>query len=268
MGWRVQYFQTQQVRHTGGWGMSFWNSVGDKAAVIAEARRLRDDFSGLHGRSVRFPRFRVSDPTDSRAAEVVEIPSTTNNSVGTNDHADYPTNAVNIVLRAGEFYRASCWIRGVIDGNVALGGFFVGGGVFDTFFARFRARLLTASNNWSLYPLDRLQERKPIKSITIAGVVSVPGHGYPDNAIVRIGRVVSPAVANDEWRITFIDADTFSLVGWVPTAVAPVVKKSSYVKRQVHTFVPINEVKTPFATKKNVGRPFGLLSGRQKSRAS
>jgi hypothetical protein len=134
------------------------------------------------------------------------------------------------------------------------------------------ALLKDSANLWSLHPLDRTVPLKVVTGVDLTtGIVTCPAHGYgPAGTVVkiRLKGFATPKVLNQIWRITVIDANTFSLSLWQPLTGQVVTGKNPTARLQTYTYVQIADVLQIRSTKHNVGRPTGQLGGRRKRRAS
>lgn len=270
MPWKTSFRYNQPVGdRTAGWSENFWSSLPDIAAVRAAAVALGNALWQLHGDGVNLPSVRISNALSFRDVSVIPlnlfsaIPATP-----TSSDADYPTNALLLKLTGQGSYLTRQWIKGIWDGVVTRGGIYTPTATYTTRVNSLINTLTNAANGWTLRVSDRSIPFKPVKDITQAGIVSVTGHGYADNSRVRISRVKGLTQANRIWRITRIDADTFSLQGWVAPDVTTPYLGNGLARQVAYVYPAIAAGQIERATKHNVGRPFGALTGRRRTRRS
>lgn len=270
MPFRVSYRYGMPVGdRTAGWSENFWSSLGDINAARTAAQAMSATIWQLHGNGVNLPSARVSNATTFRDVSILQLGlfSVIGPSSGADD-ADYPTNALLLKLTGQGGYVTRQWLKGIPDRVVSQGGQYKPTPTYVTNFNALATVLTNAANGWTMRVSDRTVPFKPVKDISQAGIVTVTGHGYADNSRVRISRVQGLTQANRIWRITRLDADTFSLQGWVAPSVA-IPYLGNGVARQVSPiYVAIQAAVIERATKHNVGRPFGQLTGRRRTRRS
>jgi hypothetical protein len=266
MPFRVTYFNQVQQTLLGGWSENFWHGSPDLAVVISRAEALKPIIDQLHGQEVVLQSVRISDAANFRDVTILPGAAVSTATVTGANTTDYVTTSALLKVKSVDNYVTRQWIRGVRDSAVGFDGAWKPGGTYLTDWKKFLAEIAAASNGWSLRVLDRAVPKKIIQAITGAGVVTVPGHGYADNAIVRISRVKGDVRANKVWRIQRIDADTFSLIGWVALAVPIPYQGSGTVRLQTFIYKAITEAVVVRATSHKTGRPFGLLGGRRRVR--
>lgn len=267
MPWKVTYFFTQAVGRIGGWSENFWNSQTDQSGVILAADRLNSLLEALHGRSSYIIGRRISAvATFRRVAVNTWTQDTFNAQVSPATLSDYPTTSLLMVLRSNPDYVTRQWTKGIPDAVVDNGGFYKPTSTYARQVETFFRQLREGGNGWCLRVLDRGQANKIVQAITQAGIVTVAAHGYDNNDLVRISRARGMTVANAIWRITVIDANSFSLQGWTGGSTTPVYEGNGVVRRQIYAYPAISDCSIDRATKHNVGRPFALLSGRRRRR--
>jgi len=266
MPFRVSYFFSQQTQRLGGWSENFWNSTTNQDTAFQKAADLVTPLRKLHGKTTVLRHYRVSNVDVFRQIDILNFSSTDNPDVTATTIADYPTTALGLKLVANPNYVVRQWIKGTWDSVIDAGGFYQPTATFVTNVNAFFAALTTGGNGWALRVLDRTVPSKVVRDITQAGSVTVLAHGYADNATVRISRAKGLTQANNRWRITVVDADTFSLQGWVAPAVNTPYQGNGIVRLQTYVYPAIGGGIVERATKRNVGRPFGLLSGRRTAR--
>lgn len=265
MPFRVSYGFQMQAEKLGGWTENFWSALPDLPSVETALNQLKPKLVNAHGNAVIMNEIRISNADTFRDVKVLLVNASI---VGTPvaTEADYPTNALLLKLTGQGNYVTRQWIKGIWDSIIRDNGRYVPTANYIAVMNQIFAELLNSSRGWVMRVTDRGVPFKPVKDITQAGVVTVTNHGYADNAKVRISRVKGLTQANDLWRITRLDADTFQLQGWVAPVPASPYLGRGLARLTQFIYVPIQQAVIVRATEHAVGRPLGLLSGRRKSR--
>lgn len=266
MPYRVSFRFQQQSAKMGGWTENFWSNLGSIPAVDAEVQLLQPALDSLHGNTSFMTGVRISNALNFRDVLTRDIPIPPGPFIAAGSESDYPTSALLYALMGTGQYKTVQWLRGIWDPIVRNGGYYQPTASFLTNLGLFRGRMLNAANGWCIRVADRTIPFRPIKDISQAGVVQVTGHGYADNSKVRISRCKGLTQANQIWRITRIDADSFSLQGWVQPNPAQPYLGNGVARQQVLIFVPVTGLSVVRATEHKVGRPLGQLSGRRTTR--
>ena len=267
MPFKLSFQYQQQTVKLGGWTENFWCGLSDLTAATAKAGQLRTLLDPLHGNTTFLTGCRISDAATFRDVTLLSWPLNTQNpGTSPGSVSDYPTNALLLRLTGLPNYRTQQWLKGIWDGVIASGGYYQPTATYQGYMQAFLAFLTAGSNSMVLRVLDKSQAFKPIKDITQAGVVNCTGHGYSDNAMVRISRCRGLTQANNVWRITRIDADTFSLQGWVAPSPATPYLGNGVSRLRLYTYVPIGGGSIIRATEHAVGRPLEQLIGRRRTR--
>jgi len=270
MPFRVTFFFSQQVGvKTGGWSENFWNSAPDLPTVTTAANALLPLRFALLGYGVGIVAMRFQDLTSFRAAQ--PIPLTQFNSVvqGGNFDADYPTTKGLLRLFGPAKYITSQWLGGMPDSWVANGGVLALSAVGRDNFLSFKSALLAGSNGWRINNQDKSIAKKLVTAVTAGGQVTAPGSNYTAGQIIRISRTHGVTGLNKLWTVaTNIDPNTFTIAPPVGGFVGSIVNPLGTAQLQSKTLQAMTDVQLIRATEHRVGRPFGLLSGRRKRRAS
>jgi len=266
MPFKVSFFSTQQSTLQGGWSENFWSSKLDLPACITAAQALRTKLDNLHGDQTVTPYIRISDSATFRDVKLIEIPTTPVATLTLATTSDYPSTALLLKMTSAENYVTRQWIRGLPDNIIRESGRYRPVAAYLADFNAFIAVLTSGGNGWSMRVLDRTVPKKVVQNITAAGVVTVLAHGYAANAKVRISRAKGLTQANSVWRVTPVDADTFSLQGWVTDNPSPVYLGNGEVRLQTYVLKAIANVEVVRSSAHKTGRPFGLLGGRRRTR--
>jgi len=263
---RVSYFFQQRAALTGGWSENFWSNETQLEVAKTRAAELAPLLSELHGHTSFITNYRVSTVAGFRQVFIKRTDATENIHTGASAVSDYPTNALLLKLSAAPDYKISMWVKGIWDLVVTEGGFFNPTATYIKHRDKFFAVLTNAAKGWAMRVQDHNQLFKVVQAITQAGIVTVNAHGYDPNDLVRITRARGLTQANGLWRVTVVDGNNFSLQGWDPPSPATPYRGFGFVRKRVLIYPSINGCEFDRATKHNVGRPFGLLSGKAKKR--
>jgi hypothetical protein len=264
MPFRVSYFFVQAIGRTGGWSENYWNSNTDIEPCVRAGVKLATALRQCHGLQSNLRYMRISDAATFRDVTLVEYVGEGAQQTNGNTDSDYPTNAAGLKLVGSGNYVTRQWIKGVEDTAINDGGLWLPSGRTTRNFNAFFAILQTTSEQWVLKRLNRATPKLVVENVTNAGVVSITGHGYANNAKIRISRCRGTFFINQLWTIKRIDADSFSLIGYVPQTNNPVYRGGGTSQLQTPTYVPITNASIERATKHNVGRPFAQLTGRRR----
>jgi len=222
----------------------------------------------VHGHQTKLSAIRVTDLAAVRTTRTVKYPGVVNPSTPVGDQSDYATNAAGLELLSGDVYSVRCWIRGVWDEAVKTGGVWTPPGPYIPIVNAYLAELFKVSNNFRLQVLNKTNPTKPVQGVTIGGVVTSPAHGFTAGARIRISGTKGVAGLNKTWRVLSVTTDTFTIGPWLIPAVAPVITQYGTARLLELTLVPITYASVIRASKRDVGRPFGLLSGRRRRRTT
>lgn len=269
MPFRVSFFFELRQSKIGGWSENFWNSGSDKSVVAATARIFGRLLLNLKGGGTIWAATRVSDVANFRNSDLDEVPVQTDapTNVDSGDWSDFVSQAGLLRLTATTGNATSQWMKGLMDGDVRGGARWLPRSVSLTRVNAIFAHLTTSSNGWALRVLDPTNQKKPIINATNAGVITCTGHGLASGNVTRISRIQGNGNWNGVWTVNVIDANSFSLVAYVPPSGVTVVYVGKGTSRKQATIYPaINAAKIQRITKHNTGRPFGQLTGRRKPR--
>lgn len=266
MPFRFTMFFQQRPNLVCGWSTSFWSNAGTIEVLEPIAKELETRIELLQGDECTRVARRYSPYPFVRAAKVqFNSGATANDYAAQTSNADYPTTAILMRMAALPNYRTHVWLRGIPDDCVINGGGFTMPAAITGRFMELRAHLTNAGNQWCLRVQDKSLTPKLIFSVSNAGVVNAPGHGFASGDRVRISRVKGVTAANGLWNVLVDSADQFSLVGWVAPVPAQVYQGGGTVTKQSWIFPQIVGCEFVRTTKHNVGRPFGVFTGRRRT---
>ncbi len=252
----------------GGWTENFWSSLTDISQCLINAKALGNSLSRIHGNTTAWTRTRISDALNPRNVTLDTGPSFVSGVGDATRVSDYAAVAGLLVSTGFGNYPVRQWLKGLWDAATNTGGYWNPPSNMTGYLSAFYSILTNPSAAWALRVLDRSQLQKPIQQITNAGVVTCMTHGYSNNNSVRISLAKGLTYANGLWKIVVVDANTFSLIGFVANSAYPVYTGSGVCRLQSYIFTPIISTSIVRATKHNVGRPLGQLIGRRRKRAS
>lgn len=274
MPFKVSYFWEQIVAKTGGWSESFYHGADDFSTVQTQAIVLGQRLMAVHGKTTVLRNIRFSEYGAFRRAVIAPQTFTTNPEVPDSYTSDYPTTA--LLLRIKGFgtspgtpgYTVNQWLKGIPDFVIADGGFYKPTGEYPTRMSTLFDRII--SGGWRLKVQDKAVQKKKVNSISSSGLVTLPSHAYASGNYVRISRAKGDTRVNRIWRIQVVSADTFQLLFWQQLEPAIPIFGDPVATLQSAIFVAPADGGCQIirATERKVGRPFGLLTGRRKARAS
>ena len=270
MAFRVSFFFSAQVgKKTGGWSTNFWNNASDLSAVQTAAVALAKALLNLTGYGVAQTAIRIQDLSSFRAVQLLDGVGSSAVIAGNTANMDYPTTALLMQLQGPAKYVARYWLRGIPDSCTDQGGVFTPPAFFSRYLNQLASILTSGGNGWVIRSQDKGQTKTLITAATAAGVITAPAHGLATQDTVRIARTHGIAGLNKIWKIQKVDNDTFQLLpATAGMLVGTLTPPPGTVQKQVPLYQGIF-AQTPLRiSKHNVGRPFGLLVGRRKRRAS
>jgi len=265
---RVSYFFQQRPNLLAGWSTNFWSNASSFTALDVIATSLESSIERLQGFECAGVARRYSSYPFSRSVQVEFRGRATNFfAQDLTGEADFPTTALLLRVYAIPDYSASLWIRGINETLATMGGVYTPSSEYVKRINELTAKLANPANQWAIRALDKAVPARVVVNLTSAGVATVPGHGYGADDRVRISRARGLTQANRIWRVTPLDSDNFQLQGWQIPVPAPIYLGGGMARKQVYIFPQITAAKVLRTTRHNVGRPFGLFTGRHQRRA-
>lgn len=266
---RVQFFWTQQASRLGGWSENFWNNQSSTTGVQKAAANLQEQLFFCKGWGVNGPWIRISQVPASRKAQPIPTNLTSAFTGGNND-ADYPTSALLMKFTGATTGQVvNQWMRGIPDSVVNTGGRYDPSKAnFGRNFTNMVSLLTTPSNGWCVRVNPPANAQILITAVTLAGVVTAPGHGIVGKGTVRISRTGGIPGLNGAWSVTVIDTNNLQLLAIPGGAFSGSYSKIGYIRNQTWILDPIANCTIQYATEHKVGRPFGQLTGRRRKRGT
>lgn len=267
MPYRVSFQFNIGSARLGGWSENFWNSGNDIATVRTRAANLWPLLVACHGAQAFSPRFRVANALANRDSQLFSDPTAAARPVDANNpDGDFPTTSLQISMRRADGSGTHMWMKGLQDEIIVQGGRYIAAGVFAVKFPQLVGMLENVNNGWSLYKLDNAEPKMPITSVSTAGVVVCPAHGFTPPNKIRISRVKNVPGVNKIWKFTVLSADSIQLLNWTPYTGTVYDFGDGVAQEQVYLTSQVNEVQVVQATKHNIGRPLNAFIGRRKAR--
>lgn len=271
MPFRVSIFSQQQSTKLAGWSINFWNLSSDQSVVSGRALALQGAINNAMAAQAIVTAVRISSYPANRLPLNIPVASTPA-APSTNNDADYPTNAIQLVLRGLPTYKAIVWLSGVPDSIITLSGRYVPTPDWTPRINAVLGLLTNSANEWGLHVLNRATPIKTVTNlVTATGVLTVPAHGWGAAGVVtriRVRGFAKPRAANQVWRVTVIDENSVQLNFWTGLSDPQIQGNNPVAQQQLFTDVAISSATTGAASKHNRGRPIGLLGGRRRTRAS
>lgn len=262
----MSYFFQQSLNKTGGWSENFWNSASTITdSSLALCNNLLTALTNLKGNPVFCPYYRIGILGKFRQAVTIytqQIPA-----AATNTPADYPTTKLQVGVFNGQQFTTQ-WLGGLYDSVINSGGFYRPTANFTRYFEALKTILITGTNGWQIYGLQRAIEPALILTLnTATGVITTGPITIADAALVRIKNVQTPKRANGIWRVQKTSDTQYTLYGW--TAGTEVFRGlNAKIQIQGYAGLAITDFKAIQSTSHKVGKPGHLLGGRRKKKAS
>lgn len=263
--YKLSFYWQQTGNRTGGWSENFWVSAANPDEALTKGEAIRPTLLACHGRHTLNTALVARFDGKPRQTKPKHYPATGLNTANSDD-SDYQTTAVCIQLTAGLSGNVRQWLRGIGDNFTFEGGRMnEGSAQWDKVKAFCLA--LAQTSGFICRLKDQNVVKKEIVSGTAGGIVEVMNHGYTNGQMIQIQGVELPKYANGLWRIAPTGANTFQLVNWSPRVADAVAwKPGGTTQLRAYVDADITAVDPLFSSSRKVGRPFGLLTGRRKSR--
>lgn len=271
MACRVQLFWTTQGNLLGGWSENFWNNRPFSADIYPLAKLLFQQLDKMHGNQTYCSNIRVSDLDNFRNVQNESLTTGPSAPSDSPNASDFMNTAALLKLNATGsssppiLYSTKQWVRSCHDGDVNSGGRWNPLPATTAALGLLRGQLTTTGNGWCCRVQDQSTPKKIVAAASAAGVITANGHGFADGQKVIISRAKGDIPINGTWRVTVIDANHFSLIGFQQPAGTPVYLGNGVTYAVNKILVPITDIKVVRATAHKTGRPFGQSSGRRRT---
>ena len=266
MAFHVSYHFVQRVRRTGGWSENFWNNSGALPTAFDQAMALRPLLTSLHGAQTVMSGLTVREDGNARIQkDIIFDDGTLPDNEASN--SDYPTTSLLLQnVDATGAYKSRQWIKGIPD-SIVVKGFYVVG-AYDKSLKKFLDALKSGGAAWCMRVRLNAAAVPPknVDGVSPLGVITITGHGYANNARVRMARVGGVPGINGDWKIYNVTADTFQLRGYVPIVDPPAWDGKGTARLITLDYPGIKATSLLGISAHQVGRPFDLLIGRRKTR--
>lgn len=270
---RYTYYFRAGSGQAAGWTENFWNMTDTAGPNVSRMNILRDALLLVHSATTNINHIRWSRVGDTvRATQSFTPPNgTTNiNPMLTSDiPQDYPATALLLKMTNGNVQTRQ-WLKGMPDELSSFGGSFtpgrVEGGQWMSSFTAL-ANILK-DNGWCMRTRDTSKPRQDITSISTAGLIVFAGPAIPFGSLVYISRPNGSRYAQGFWRTADPGPDVIGshLVGFAPPIGTPAWGPGGKIQWVDGMNTPITGAFAERVTKHDVGRPFGLLTGRRRRR--
>jgi hypothetical protein len=263
------YYQQTQRGPTG-WSETFWNNNSSGEQAVTEAIQLGVLLRNIHSKNALMQGISVRQTSDDPSIKTTRRVSFTavNETLfqaGSRLPGMYPTTALRIQVRSNDGRSNYVWLRGMPDDIDREGTYTPQVGLIIPM-NQFLAELAGPATGWARRQLVAANARAPITAVTGGGVVTCPAHGFGVNDRIRIGRTVSNPNIDKVYRVgEVLTLDTFQIVGIPPTSGPIGITEQSYAQKQFFEGAIILFASPAAVSKRNVGRPTGSPSGRQKT---
>lgn len=273
MPFKVTFFSKQQSSKLGGWSTSFWHGSTQLQNCIEDTTFTRNFLAQTQGAQAYISEARISEVGAFRQVRNLLFKAAGPKKVeDDNPDADYPSTAIQLIMKAQPNHSAKVWLRGIPDDIVSDAGKYNPTPLFKKRLDSFVRVLTEPALGWSLRVLDPARPNRPITAFNAqTGVVTVPAHGFGAAGTtlkVRVKGVKGIAAANQVWRITVLTADTVQLSFWIETSEVIQPGGNPVMTPQTYVFVKTTAAEAGIATSHYTGRPTGLLGGRRRKRKS
>lgn len=267
--YRVSFMFYMRASRIAGWSENFWYQAESAADAMTNALALAPRLNECHGFGSVMTNVRVVNVANRRDGFIRDYGFVdTNNDVAQSVTSDYPTTAMLFSMNSVQGGTTRQTLRGIPDDIVTRGRFTNAAGWFNAF-QSLAGALAGTGSGWRI----RILADNPKKEITLlnplTGVVTAAAHGYVENDRVRVSSVrgTNGGYVNRIWRVANPTANTFELVGWNPPSTFNPDISNAYSRLQSFVFHSISNVNYIRISRRNVGRPFALLTGRRRRRS-
>lgn len=266
-GFRVSVVFQQQASVATSWTENFWNAASDYNKCYAQAVAMKQALNAVHGSQAFSNYIRISYWPRGRKLKGVSYPTAAPGIDTEEGNADFPTTAYLVSSTDADGNYTQQWLKGIQDSSVGNGGRYVANAIMPVAFKALKKEICLASNNWCIRILDPAQTGKTIISIDAAlGLINAPAHGYTVGSTIkgRVSGVLNYPLAGGTHWLYVVDADTLQYYPWTAATGVTVKLGNAKVKNLTYILNPITDFILERVTKKNVGRPTRVLSGKKK----
>lgn len=266
MATRVSFCHNWQGERAAGWSENYFHQSNDPQTALADALKLAPFVKAVHGDQSLLVQIRVAALTAPKLSLVKIVDSTPPTEFEEATGSDFPSAAVTQELVGSDGRRIRNWIRGIPDKAIGKGGRKDFSTAYNRALKALKCELVAEASPWRIIHRDYAQAKKRITAITDAGVVTCAAHGYADGSKVRVSGCITPTQANGVWEAIVVDANTFKLEGYITLSGSVLTGKPRVKLLVAAEPVKIVDVMQKYASSRNVGRPFGQVGGRRRTR--
>jgi hypothetical protein len=266
--YRVSFFFYQQGDRLGGWSENFWSVLPTISAASIEAANLVGLLQGTKGYYTYLTTVRVSDVANFRLTQIQRVVTSPSNPLAIQLDSDYQTTRAQLRLVTVGSAATNQWLAGNPDSCVTAGGRWTPISPWLSAFNALIGRMSTTANGWAIRKLDPANQRYNILAISPAAVLTTTATPYTIGSVVRVrvSRVAGYDI-NGLWNAAVLTSTTLQLLGYAAPAVTPVYTGGKgTIQLQSWVYPPISNGYIVRASEHKVGRPFGQLTGRRRTR--
>jgi hypothetical protein len=258
----------------GGWETIVHSDAPSLQAVSEDALRMGKLLNNMTAQQVRFGAARISDLDTYRLAATVYLPASTNSG----SDCDFPTTAIHTTQFGVQLQPVPLWVRGMSDAVVSAAILDLGVLKGIRPWGQFLQELSNENGgSWCIRRIPSNIPRIPILAIngllTITPTLALAQpYAWSVGNLVRVQLVKGAPLLKRVWKVTSVSPDLLT-IGIGPLAfplytVPPQITNLGAVRDtspDVYATELITKVVPDYATKKNVGRPPLVLTGRRKA---
>lgn len=267
-GFRVSFVWEMQSSLLVSWSETFWNNAQDYAALLPRVLTLGTALNNIHGFGATNPYIRLAYVPKGKKIKGIDRPVEPFVLNGSYE-SDFPTTALLMAASDATGTVTRQWIKGIPDSIVQQAGKYVpGAGSFPGYLKAAQAILRNDQNGWCIRTLTAAAAPKPIRSISAElGTINAPAHGYTVGTTIkgRVSGITNYPAGNGLHDLYIQDVNTLQYMPWTPPTGLTIMLKKASVSNQIRALTPISAWDIERITKKNVGRPQRVLSGKSKS---
>lgn len=267
--WRVNFLWSQRAQRIAGWSENFWNAGSTLSQAVENASALGNLLTAIHGRQAILDCIRVTNVLDRRQSTLLEYASgqSENLAVPSTYASDYPATAALIEVYLDGGFKTRQWLKGIYDDIVVDGGRFQNARDWQRKFDEFAAMLVNDANSWT----GRIATNTTRFTITAldraTGIFTIPDNTFVTGDLVIVSgyRGKDASYLNKTWRVSNGGTNSITFTGWDPPArLGEVTWSNPQARKLTYAYPDVTQCLFKRISKRDVGRPFAVLSGRRK----
>lgn len=253
-----------------GWSETYFhNAATFTSQLIADFEELVSRRLALSSDDVSIVHCRLSDDLVRRDAVPVSVPAFAAHNSGYEGNTDFTFVSALTRITASNILSRNLYLRGIPDGltHTAIGK--ITDPSWVQAFNRLKSWLTTG--RFCLKAIDRnLNANRPIESFTLTTgdqvVLQVTAHGLVTGQQIVVGNVRNMPSMNKVWRVTVVNANSFTLIGYPLANRNELVAGDGYFYKQIYALYPFTDMAQIRIVSHRSGRVFGQPVGRRKRR--